>query len=166
MRSRCAIILVLWWEWVLVGVSFGGGTRGGVWLLVSTASVALCIHYSVYVLEAVGFAGLSQPNYKPPEPPEPTMGGRCIGTPILQEVPKSAPAETLRGSKNGFRAKFGKETVAGAHRRPRWCSTLWCAGWFRACSGCSGSTQDLLRLAQALLRLAQALLRLLTLGSG
>ena len=37
---------------VVVGVSFGGGTGGGVWLLVSTASAALCIHYSVYVLEA------------------------------------------------------------------------------------------------------------------
>jgi hypothetical protein len=37
---------------VVVGVSFGRGTGGGVWLLVSTASVALCIHYSVYVLEA------------------------------------------------------------------------------------------------------------------
>jgi hypothetical protein len=34
-----------------VGVSFGGGTGGGVWLLVSTASAALYIHYSVYVLE-------------------------------------------------------------------------------------------------------------------
>jgi hypothetical protein len=43
MRSRCAIILV--------GVSFGGGTGGGVWLLVSTASAALYVHYSVYVLE-------------------------------------------------------------------------------------------------------------------
>ena len=36
---------------VVVGVSFGRGTGGGVWLLVSTASAALCIHYSVYVLE-------------------------------------------------------------------------------------------------------------------
>jgi hypothetical protein len=43
MRSQCAIILV--------GVSFGGGTGGGVWLLVSTASAALYVHYSVYVLE-------------------------------------------------------------------------------------------------------------------
>jgi hypothetical protein len=36
---------------VMVGVSFGGGTGGGVWLLVSTASAALYVHYSVYVLE-------------------------------------------------------------------------------------------------------------------
>jgi hypothetical protein len=36
---------------VVVGVSFGGGTGGGVWLLVSTASAALYVHYSVYVLE-------------------------------------------------------------------------------------------------------------------
>jgi hypothetical protein len=38
-----------------VGVSFGGGTRGGVWLLVSTASAALYVHYSVYVLEPTLF---------------------------------------------------------------------------------------------------------------
>jgi hypothetical protein len=38
---------------ILVGVSFGGGTGGGVWLLVSTASAALYVHYSVYVLEPV-----------------------------------------------------------------------------------------------------------------
>jgi hypothetical protein len=44
-----------------VGVSFGGGTGGGVWLLVSTASAALYIHYSVYVLEPL------------------TPGGQCIG---------------------------------------------------------------------------------------
>ena len=36
---------------VVVGVSFGGGTGGGIWLLVSTTSVALYIYYSVYVLE-------------------------------------------------------------------------------------------------------------------
>jgi hypothetical protein len=42
MRLRCAIILV--------GVSFGGGT-GGVYGLVSPASAALNVHYSVYVLE-------------------------------------------------------------------------------------------------------------------
>jgi hypothetical protein len=47
---------------VVVGVSFGGGTRGGVWLLVSTASAALCIRCSVYVLEAL------------------TMGSQRIGT--------------------------------------------------------------------------------------
>jgi hypothetical protein len=38
---------------IVVGVSFGGGTGGGVWLLVSTASAALCIHCSVYVLGAI-----------------------------------------------------------------------------------------------------------------
>jgi hypothetical protein len=34
--------------------------------------------------------------------------------------PKSAPAE--------FRAKFGKETIAGVYGRPKWVPQLWCAG--------------------------------------
>jgi hypothetical protein len=45
---------------VVVGVSFGGGTGGGVWLLVSTASAALYVHYSVYVLEPPLACALSQ----------------------------------------------------------------------------------------------------------
>ena len=44
-----------------MGVSFGGGTGGGVWLLVSTASAALYVHYSVYVLEPKPEHALSQP---------------------------------------------------------------------------------------------------------
>jgi hypothetical protein len=36
--------------------------------------------------------------------------------------PKSAPARTLpcKGAETNSRAKFGMETVAGAHRRPKW----------------------------------------------
>jgi len=61
------------------------------------------------------------------------------------------PAETLRVGKNGFPGKFGKETVAGAHRRPKWVPHY-------GAQADSGSAQALLRLAQDLLRLAQALL--------
>ena len=57
------------------------------------------------------------------------------------------------GAKTDSRAKFGKETVAGAHRRPKWVPHY-------GAQADSGSAQALLRLAQALLRLAQALLRL------
>lgn len=34
--------------------------------------------------------------------------------------PKSAPEETLRGRQNGSQAKFGKETLTGAHGKPNW----------------------------------------------
>jgi hypothetical protein len=34
--------------------------------------------------------------------------------------PKSAPAGNCRGTETDSRAKFGKETVAGSHRRPKW----------------------------------------------
>jgi hypothetical protein len=43
--------------------------------------------------------------------------------------PKSALVETLViKSRNESRAKFGKETVSGVHRRPKWCSRLYWAG--------------------------------------
>jgi len=54
--------------------------------------------------------------------------------------------------KNGFPGKFGKETVAGAHRRPKWVPHY-------GAQADSGSAQALLRLAQALLWHAHPRLR-------
>ena len=34
--------------------------------------------------------------------------------------PKSVPQKPCEVAKTDSRAKFGKETVAGAHRRPKW----------------------------------------------
>jgi hypothetical protein len=69
-----------------------------------------------------------------------------MGAPIGQSlVLVNGRYQILRGSKNGSRAKLGKETVAGAHRRPKWVPHY--------------GAQD----AQALLRLCSGML---TLGSG
>jgi hypothetical protein len=57
--------------------------------------------------------------------------------------------EPCKGAETDSRAKFGKETVAGAHRRPKWAPHY-------GAQADSGRAQD----AQALLRLGQALLRL------
>jgi hypothetical protein len=57
--------------------------------------------------------------------------------------------EPCKGAETDSRAKFCKETVAGAHRRPKWVPHY----GPQACSDllrlCSGSAQALLRLAQA-----------------
>ena len=58
----------------------------------------------------------------------------------------------IQGPKTDSRAKFGKETIAGAHRRPKW------ALYYSALAD-SGRAQD----AQALLRLCSGMLAL---GSG
>jgi hypothetical protein len=52
-------------------------------------------------------------------------------------------------------AKFGKETVAGAHRRLKWVPHYGA----QADSGRAQDAQALLRLAQALIRHAHPLLR-------
>jgi hypothetical protein len=78
-----------------------------------------------------------------------------------------------KGAKPDSRAKFGKETVAGAHRRPKWVPHYGA----QADSGRAQDTQALLRLCSGLLRLCSGLLRLcsgllrlcsgmFTLGSG
>jgi hypothetical protein len=62
------------------------------------------------------------------------------------------PRESCKGAETDSRAKFGKETVCGAHRRPKWVPHY--------------GVQANLRLgqdAQALLRLCSGML---TLGSG
>jgi hypothetical protein len=66
--------------------------------------------------------------------------------------PKSAPA---KGAETDSRAKFGKETVAGAHRRPKRVH-IYSA---QADSGRAQDTQPLLRHAQALIRYAHPRLR-------
>jgi hypothetical protein len=72
----------------------------------------------------------------------------------------------IQGAKTDSRAKFGKETIAGAQRRPQWAPHYSA----QADSGRAQDTQALLRLgsgsAQALLRLAQACSGLLRLCSG
>jgi hypothetical protein len=88
----------------------------------------------------------------------------CYLTGGIQNLLQQKPCE---GAKTYSRAKFDKETVAGAHRRPKWVPHYGA----QADSGLAQDTQDLLRLcsgsAQARLRLgsgsAQARLRL---GSG
>jgi hypothetical protein len=65
-----------------------------------------------------------------------------------------------KGAKTDSRAKFGKETVAGAYRRPKWVPHYGTQADSGHTQDTQGSAQALLRLAQALLGLAQALLRL------
>jgi hypothetical protein len=48
-----------------------------------------------------------------------------------------------------------KETIAGAHRKPKWVLHYNAQADSGACSGCSGCSAS----AQALLRLTQALIR-------
>ena len=59
------------------------------------------------------------------------------------------PAGTYKGVETDSRAKFGKETVAGAHRRPKWVPHY-------GAQADSGRAQD----AQALLRLYSGMPRL------
>jgi hypothetical protein len=87
----------------------------------------------------------------------------CEAEPLVtcsspRRVQKSALAGTLcKGAETDSRAKFGKETIAGAHRRLKWvpCDGAQANAVLRMLRLCSG----LLRLAQARLRLAQAQLR-------
>jgi len=68
----------------------------------------------------------------------------------IQNLLQQKPWE---GAKTDFQAKFGKETVAGAHRRPKWVPHYGA----QANSGRAQDTQALLRLysgsSQALVRL-------------
>jgi hypothetical protein len=64
--------------------------------------------------------------------------------------------EPCNGAETDSWVKFGKETIAGAHRRPKWVPRY-------GVQADSGSAQALLRHAQALLRLCSSML---TLGSG
>jgi len=64
---------------------------------------------------------------------------------------KSAPEETLRGRQNGSQAKFDKETIARAHRRPNW--VLYYSA--QAKSGRAQDTQACLGSALACSPLAQ-----------
>jgi len=84
--------------------------------------------------------------------------------------PKSALAGTLVRAETDSWAKFGKESIAGAHRRPKWVPHYSAqadsgraqdaqataqdgSGWLRLCSGsgqaCSGSAQASSGSAQA-----------------
>jgi hypothetical protein len=67
----------------------------------------------------------------------------------IQNLLRQKPCE---GAKTDSRAKFSKETVAGAHRRPKWVPHYSA----QANSGRAQNTQVLLRLCSGLLRLAQA----------
>jgi hypothetical protein len=70
--------------------------------------------------------------------------------------PKSAPGRNpYKGPGADSRAKLGKETIAGAHRRPKWVpnySGQVAQALLRLCSGLLG----LARACSGLLRLAQA----------
>ena len=70
----------------------------------------------------------------------------CSLTGGIQNLLQQRPCE---GAKPDSRAKFGKETVAGAQRRPKWVPHYGA----QADSGRAQDTQALLRLAQALFRL-------------
>jgi hypothetical protein len=56
----------------------------------------------------------------------------------------------IQGAKPDSRAKFGKETVAGAHRRPKWVPHYGA----QADSGLAQDTQALLRLCSGMLTLS------------
>ena len=75
---------------------------------------------------------------------------------IHKRDPKSAPARTLpsKGAETNSRARFGMETVAGAHRRPKWVPHYGA----QADSGCAQDAQARLMRALPQLRLKQQLL--------
>jgi hypothetical protein len=79
----------------------------------------------------------------------------------IQNLLRQKPCE---GAKTDSRAKFGKETVAGAHRRPKWVPHYGAQADSGRAQDTQGSAQALLRLcsgsAQALLGLCSGLLRL------
>jgi len=91
----------------------------------------------------------------------------CYLTGGIQNLFWQKPCE---GAKTDSRAKFGKETVAGVHRRPKWVPYYGMQADLGACLGYSGSAQALLRLCPGLLRLCSGMLTLglgtLTLSSG
>ena len=64
----------------------------------------------------------------------------------IQNLLRQKPCE---GAKTDSRAEFGKETIVGAHRRPKWVPHYGAQADSGACSGYSGSAQALLRLVQA-----------------
>jgi hypothetical protein len=59
--------------------------------------------------------------------------------------PKSA-ASPCKGAETDSWAKLGKETVAGAHRRPKWAPHYGARLAQGVCSGCSGHGSGRLRL--------------------
>jgi hypothetical protein len=71
--------------------------------------------------------------------------------------------QPCKGAETDPRAKFGKETVTGPHRRPKWVTHFTVRRpnqgvlrMLRLCSGCSGSSQALIRYAHPHLRLKAA----------
>jgi hypothetical protein len=70
---------------------------------------------------------------------------------LFDKICSEKPCE---GAKTDSRVKFGKETVAGTHRRPKWAPHY----GTQANSGRAQDTQALLRLCSGLLKLARALI--------
>jgi len=64
--------------------------------------------------------------------------------------PKQLLQEPCKGAETCSRTKFGKQTVAGAHRRPKWIPHYGA----QADSGLAQDTQALLRLCSGTLTLS------------
>jgi hypothetical protein len=95
----------------------------------------------------------------------PQRGGDSLSGPFLRVVPallgdchlqdfenvEAQRQKSCEEAETDSRAKFGKETVAGAHRRPKWVPHYVA----QADSGRAQDAQALLRLCSGLLRSAQ-----------